>query len=358
MNNNKHVLYWEDVDDRLIYAELDDKAWSSPEKKFGYEKTDSLYIYHDNKLAAFYSPEDTKKEAEVGYAFYSKEGSIEEVVGIKKEAKKKVDDFVDSYKSDTEKLSNEELKGFMLKALEHCSIALHAHYLSQAQFFERFEEEGHEKHIERFEEISTARFEYSRKAWSKALNFSHIFFEEYGRRHNLTRAQAESMTRQELIDGKVDKDLYQKRWEKFVLVSKSHNQTIFTDEKADEYIKNYENYGNLTSIKGVVGNRGVVQAPAFVLKNEHLDFKNLPKGMEKGMILIVQNSWPELTEYYKFAGAIVTNEGGITSHGVVVAREFGIPCIVATRIGTKIFKTGDIVEVDANKGTVTLIKYL
>lgn len=74
------------------------------------------------------------------------------------------------------------------------------------------------------------------------------------------------------------------------------------------------------------------------------------------MVLIVQNAWPEFEKYYELASAIITNEGGITSHGVVVARELKIPCIVATKIATHIFKNGDIVEVNANNGVVKILK--
>ena len=56
------------------------------------------------------------------------------------------------------------------------------------------------------------------------------------------------------------------------------------------------------------------------------------------------------------AAAIVTDEGGITSHAAIVSRELGIPCIVGTQYATKILKDGDLVEVDANKGTVKKIK--
>ena len=89
-----------------------------------------------------------------------------------------------------------------------------------------------------------------------------------------------------------------------------------------------------------------------MVKNEYLDFNRLPRGMRKGMILVIQNAWPELSKYYRLASAIITNEGGITSHGVVVAREFNIPCIVGTKIATKVLKDGDRVEVDANKGVI------
>ena len=63
-----------------------------------------------------------------------------------------------------------------------------------------------------------------------------------------------------------------------------------------------------------------------------------------------------LVPLMKKAGAIVTDEGGITSHAAVISREMGKPCIIGTRNATKVFKDGDLVEVDANKGYVKILK--
>ena len=52
------------------------------------------------------------------------------------------------------------------------------------------------------------------------------------------------------------------------------------------------------------------------------------------------------------ASAFVTNQGGITSHAALVAREMRKPCIINTKIATQVFKDGDILEVDAHNGTV------
>ena len=57
----------------------------------------------------------------------------------------------------------------------------------------------------------------------------------------------------------------------------------------------------------------------------------------------------------KKAATIVTDEGGICSHAALVSRELGIPCIVGTKDATRIFKDGDIVEVDADTGVVRRI---
>jgi pyruvate,water dikinase len=55
-------------------------------------------------------------------------------------------------------------------------------------------------------------------------------------------------------------------------------------------------------------------------------------------------------------GGIVTELGGLMSHGAVVAREYGLPCVVGALNATKIFKTGEKVILDARNGTVTKVK--
>jgi len=51
----------------------------------------------------------------------------------------------------------------------------------------------------------------------------------------------------------------------------------------------------------------------------------------------------------KKAAAIVTNIGGLTCHAAIISREFGIPCVVGTKIATQVLKDGDLVEVDAGR---------
>ena len=54
----------------------------------------------------------------------------------------------------------------------------------------------------------------------------------------------------------------------------------------------------------------------------------------------------------KKAAAFVTDTGGIISHAAIISRELKKPCVVGTKIGTHVFKDGDVVEVDADKGIV------
>lgn len=77
--------------------------------------------------------------------------------------------------------------------------------------------------------------------------------------------------------------------------------------------------------------------------------------MEEGEILVVAMTTPEFMPAIKKAAAFVTDEGGITCHAAIVARELKKPCVVGTKIATQIFKNGDFVEVDADAGIVRKI---
>ena len=78
--------------------------------------------------------------------------------------------------------------------------------------------------------------------------------------------------------------------------------------------------------------------------------------MPEGAILVAGQTRPSLMPAIRKAGAIITDEGGITSHAAIVSRELKIPCVIGTEFATKIFKTGDLVKVDAQKGIASLMK--
>ncbi|MDO8558104.1 MAG: PEP/pyruvate-binding domain-containing protein [bacterium] len=75
-----------------------------------------------------------------------------------------------------------------------------------------------------------------------------------------------------------------------------------------------------------------------------------------GEILVAAMTRPEFVPLMKKAKAIVTDEGGITSHAAIVSRELGKPCIIGTRVATKLLKDGDLVEVDAERGVVRILE--
>lgn len=353
IKRNEYRLYWEDIEERIIYAELDDYAWKLAENIYKYKKRNSLYIFHSGKLAAYYSAKDSKKESEVGYIYYSKKTNLHKIIHLKKRISEEVKNYINSLvKIKIYKLTSNELKELILNTLDIFKRALSIHYLTQPQFFEKFEKSKKDLPKILIKRISYARLKYTRVAWTTAIKWCKILLKEYGKRLQLSKEQVESLFYNEIKNGNFNSSKIKDRIKKFVLLSTSHKIKLYTGNAVNRFIEKYEQYKKINLVRGITGNKGIKKARAFVIKNEYLDFSRLQKGMKKGMILIIQNAWPELSKYYKFASALVTNEGGITSHGVVVAREFNIPCIVGTKIATKIFKTGDLVEVNATKGTV------
>lgn len=104
------------------------------------------------------------------------------------------------------------------------------------------------------------------------------------------------------------------------------------------------------SIRGTVASTGkVIGIVRLVLVKEEI-FQ-----LKEGEILVTEMTSPDLVLSMKNAAAIITDEGGMTSHAAITSRELGIPCIVGTKIATSILKTGDKILVDAINGIIRII---
>jgi len=80
--------------------------------------------------------------------------------------------------------------------------------------------------------------------------------------------------------------------------------------------------------------------------------KNEMNKVDEETIVVSPMTTPYLNPALKKCQAIVTDEGGITCHAAIIARELKKPCIIGTKIATKVLKDGDKVLVDADKGIV------
>jgi phosphohistidine swiveling domain-containing protein len=106
-----------------------------------------------------------------------------------------------------------------------------------------------------------------------------------------------------------------------------------------------------TSLKGNIACKGIAKGKVKIV----LELKDLYK-VKQGDVLITTMTTPNMVPAMERCCAIVTDEGGLTCHAAIVARELGKPCIVGTKFATKIFKNNDLVIVDANKGIVKKVK--
>ena len=118
-----------------------------------------------------------------------------------------------------------------------------------------------------------------------------------------------------------------------------------------EYIKEilnsfYLKQNNKEDIRGSPAFKGIVKGVVRIV------FDPKEEIFKEGEILVTGMTRPEFVPYMKKALGIITDEGGITCHAAIISREIKKPCVVGTKYATKFLKTGDLIELDANKGIV------
>ena len=149
-----------------------------------------------------------------------------------------------------------------------------------------------------------------------------------------------------------------KRTDYFVVLGSKKGSQVFSGQKARQMEKELlakQSPLDQTLVKGMTANPGQAKGRVRVIYWQK-GFEEKVNAMKEGDILVSSETTPELMPAIKKAAAIVTEMGGLTSHASIISRELDKPCIVGTKIATQVFKDGDLVEVNATKGTVKRIK--
>lgn len=162
------------------------------------------------------------------------------------------------------------------------------------------------------------------------------------------------MTRQELIEFMKKKKLPSiktlKNRRECCGIYFTRSGMTFLNKKEIKEIESYWKESVAKKISGNIAFKGKAIGKCRVIR----DFKGA--YLNAGDILVTGMTDPNFLPLMKKSGAIVTDGGGMLSHAAIVARELKKPCIIGTKIATKILKDGDLVEVDADKGVVKILK--
>jgi pyruvate,water dikinase len=106
-------------------------------------------------------------------------------------------------------------------------------------------------------------------------------------------------------------------------------------------------------LEGIPVSPGIVTGPARVILRADDHEQVLP-----GEILVAPFTDPAWSPYFVTAAGLVVEQGGILSHGSIVAREYGLPAVTNVASATQVIRTGDLVQVDGNRGCVSVLKRL
>ncbi|MEI6796532.1 MAG: PEP/pyruvate-binding domain-containing protein, partial [Methanomassiliicoccales archaeon] len=114
-----------------------------------------------------------------------------------------------------------------------------------------------------------------------------------------------------------------------------------------EFDDTVERMEGVLRITGTSASPGVVSGIVRVVDNiTHLG------EVKDGEILVTSNTDPGWTAVFSKIGGLITETGGILSHGAVVSREYGIPAVTAVKGATRIFKSGQRITLDGNQGLI------
>lgn len=205
-----------------------------------------------------------------------------------------------------------------------------------------------------FSELMTHIQDYRKMCLIRFSHYLQQIFEEIERRTGITMAALRSVVEPEMADillrRRIDLGTMKERSMSAFGYGTPKGYLLFSGNQVRRFVRKRDFRPRTVARRSVVGApacQGVVRGTVRLVKNAHR-----AGNFKKGDILITNNTTPEFVPLMKVAGAIVTDQGGITSHAAIVSRELGIPCVIGTKVATQIFKDGDRVEVDANNGLV------
>jgi len=199
----------------------------------------------------------------------------------------------------------------------------------------------------------TYRTDYLNKTFSNVRPL----LEAIADKRNLTYRELLHLRIKEIENNKeVEKEEIARRIIDYVLITIKPKQVLFTSNH-EEIAKFKEKYCEEPNITSKITGRSVFISNKKVTGEAKIiiDKSDLIK-LNTGDILVSPMTTPDFVVAMEKAAAFITDEGGITCHAAIVAREMKKPCIVGTKIATQTLNDGDLIEVDTKQAIVKIIK--
>lgn len=182
-----------------------------------------------------------------------------------------------------------------------------------------------------------------------------LFLKEITKRTKYSADELKYLLPHELINifkKPVHQNIIQKRMKDCVYIGTQNSQQLIVKTGLIASLRNIfdQPQTNQTKLNGLVASPGYARGHVKIC----LSYKDA-NNLAKGEILVAIMTRPDYIEGIKNAEAIVCEEGGLTSHAALIARELNIPCLIACHNATTNFKDGDLVEIDCKNGYINKI---
>ena len=189
----------------------------------------------------------------------------------------------------------------------------------------------------------------------KRLNIKPLLIFKY-----LTAKEFQQWLKNQLTDSQIIKKIVLRKKQGFIYLDLHKSDQEIIDRPTEiEAIRNYFLKLNQSSspknnqLIGQIafGSDKIIKGKVIIIKDKS-ELKT-KKSLIKNKILVAIQTSPHFIPYLKQAKAIVTDEGGLTCHAAIIAREFQIPCIVGTKNATSKLKNNQYISISPN-GVINL----
>jgi phosphoenolpyruvate synthase/pyruvate phosphate dikinase len=330
-----------------------------------YKKLNCFLIFRDNIWTSYIPKTVVKKTLNEGLKLYGDNKKFNTYKNGFERYKRESQNYFDRIL---------EKNGFNKKGLErffNYTVKLFNYY-SKTEFFYTdrvFEQSKNKptinKNLKSLEHIKNSGREYLNRIFFGKNSYLSRMLKIVSKQFGISRDYLKRYDIEEIFklfkDKKLDENLIKERIEAYAMIVDRKKTLKLKGKEAKRTISQFLKVAETDKrqVIGTVANKGRTAGQARVIFSSYDDFdklRSIMEKMKKGEILVAETTSPELMIACQKAKAIITNQGGLMSHAAIVSREFGIPCIVGTGNATEVIKSGNFLEVDANKGIIKIIK--
>jgi phosphohistidine swiveling domain-containing protein len=322
-----------------------------------------LCFYNKSVLHLYFINGRYNEEIQKGHRFFSQAGAF---AAYHKNADRiifQIGQFIKKYgNTDIKKLSNRQLKVLFEEMVSLLNRYSNIYTWTEEVRLKKFESLASAKEKKTMHQLGRLRFKL-RKAGEQVF---YLLFKELlttvGKSFNIAAQDLYFYTSKEInkvFTGKsVPQKLISRRKKGYLLWKMGGREIILTGQEYKKIWKWVNHYftNSKQAITGTIAYKGKVRGSVRLVLHKSHNISNQIRKFRKNEILVTEMTRPDTILAYQRAKAIITDEGGITSHAAIISRELRIPCVIGTKIATQVLRDGDKVEVDATRGQVKLLQ--
>ncbi|MEK7463614.1 MAG: PEP-utilizing enzyme [Patescibacteria group bacterium] len=330
----------------------------------GYRNVDHVMISQDGWFTTYISKESIKQTSKIGIEIYSNKSNFQKLIDESNTYEKGSEEYF-KYLLTKKSLNLDETKRFFDVIVEFWTHFQKTEFIYLDSAFEFSKNDA----ITAENLKSFGEFKYHARGYMNLVLYSGPkYFESVLRilseQFKIDYETISNYSQKEIIDlysQKITgKDKIQSIKNSYSIIYLNQKDSFLFGIDSRSFVSAFiSNFESGIELKGRTACKGKVRGKVRIIIIDGFDkFNDLLiqiEKMKKGEILVTETTTPEFTPACSKATAILTAQGGMMSHAAIISRELKIPCIVGIHNILKVLKTGDMVEVDAEKGIVRKI---